>query len=1560
MILIRFKNSVIRLRMLLCPLVGILLLGLPGDPATAQSITSITPRSVQPGVATELTVVGKGFDSTLKFVTRCKTQLTIKSVESEKAVIELTVPDTVPLGPIGLWAATNAGPMTPSVILVDDLPAVPDNGGNHSLETAQVIPDSVVIDGKSDGARLDYYRFQVRENQALTIEALTQCIESAMDPVIRLLTPEGETVLLADDDGVGSECRLRHQFTRAGDYIIEIKDSGYVAGGSYHLRIGNFPLTSHCFPLAVQRGKSTLVGAESFGNDLLPENQIVEQEWKLDVGGNLAFRFPSGTASAWRRIHVSDAPQYVEGNEESPLTFPVGISGRLLKSGEADEYAIAGVKDANVRFQSRTRSLGSRALLKMQLVNGQNEVVAESKVGDTDEWIFDCKFPADGVYRLRVSDLLGRGGEGFGYYVDVMPAGSVELAFKPDAKTREEFIIEPDTGACVLEMQVKRFGYEGELQLEFSQPVEGLRILNPRVPAKATSAKVHLVADQSWKSDSAALVQINGKAVGANSGSVSVNSLALHRLKRPHVPFPDDWRDNAVMLSGSTASESYYSLSTDKALQLARHQTSHQATLVLKRLNDKFKAAVTLLPSGVPHSEARNSEAKHRELSKQWNVVTKTDKDKYNLTLSRVNPEEEPDSVSLLAYSDFNGRGRMAKLKFPIEWIDPVKLSVSVDRPLIAGKTHTLALELERQGGDPQPVEVALASLPKGWTSEKKIAIPADQNRAVFELTLPFDNQDSEGLVHVEVTSTYHGQPLKFKQVLSPLLVARMPQKVEVYPKEVELVGESSARQLVVTGYDSNQTPQDWTRDAVFSCLDETIAEVRNGVVHVKSDGETKVIVQVGMHQIEVPIRVSAASQHRDIAFESEVLVALSKQGCNSGACHGSPSGKGMFRLSLRGFDQKLDLLTLIREDFGRRVNRIEPENSLLLQKPLMKVSHGGGKQIHSDDPAYHIIRKWIAEGANADPPDAPRCVRLEVYPAQKRIMALEHARQQLSVLAHFSDGSSRDVTKLVVYESSDQSIAAVDESGWVAGASQGEAVILVRFLEHIESVPFMFVEHQPGFKWVSPPAKNYIDELVNDKLKQIQYLPSDTCTDSEFLRRVYLDVIGILPTVAESRSFLENTASDKRAVLIDQLLEREEYAKFWALKWGDLLRMTSQTVGKEGVYKYHRWVEEAFRKNMPYDEFATALLSADGSTLSNPPANFYRTATSMNDCVETVSQVFLGARLQCAKCHNHPFERWTQDNYYGLGAFFQRVQRRKTQRPGEMFVWSASSGEVTQPRTGKQMKPWLPVDGTVDNASESDRRDTFVEWLVNVENPYFAKIEANRIWSECFARGIVEPIDDFRDSNPPSNGPLLDALAMDFAKHGFDRKHLLRTILNSRTYQAGYQVNESNRDDQIYFSHQVPRLMSAEQLLDAINHATGLQEAFANLPAGTKATHLPAPDLVKVDFLKVFGQPERSTVCACERASDSNLGMAIELFNGTTIHKKLQQDTNRFRDALKQQKPLPDILDELYLAAVCRLPTDTERNAAVAHCSTRETPADGLADVCWALLNTDEFIFQH
>jgi hypothetical protein len=372
-------------------------------------------------------------------------------------------------------------------------------------------------------------------------------------------------------------------------------------------------------------------------------------------------------------------------------------------------------------------------------------------------------------------------------------------------------------------------------------------------------------------------------------------------------------------------------------------------------------------------------------------------------------------------------------------------------------------------------------------------------------------------------------------------------------------------------------------------------------------------------------------------------------------------------------------------------------------------------------------------------------------------------------------------------------------------------------------------------------------------------------------------------------------------------------------------------------MHKYHRWVERAFATNMPYDQFARELLTSVGSTMQNAPANFYRTAADMNDCVETISQIFLGARLQCAKCHNHPFERWTQDNYYGMAAFFNRVQRKKTARPDEMVVYVSHAGEVTQPRTGKQMKPWLPNQGDVENATVDDRRSLFVDWLTRPDNAFFSRIEVNRLWGQLFGRGIVEPIDDFRDSNPPSNAALLDALAKDFVEHKFDRKHILRTILNSRTYQASYETNPFNKDDVKYFSHFQPRLLSAEQLLDAICQTTAVPEQFGPLPAGTKATQLPAPDIVKHEFLKIFGQPERQTVCACERSNESNLGMAIQFFNGPLIYNKLRDENNRFRQLVKNGKADPEIVEQLYLAAVNRKPTTNELGASLQHIAAKD-----------------------
>jgi len=1070
--------------------------------------------------------------------------------------------------------------------------------------------------------------------------------------------------------------------------------------------------------------------------------------------------------------------------------------------------------------------------------------------------------------------------------------------------------------------------------------------LNPLIPAKATEAKIYVTADNGWGAESLTAIELIGHAKDNAKLRSRVTSINVNRLKKPHIVFPQGWNDGKIALAGIASTDGYFALEPAGPVQFARPVKKHAVTFNIKRIKPEFKAVVNVLPDGLPDG---------------WAVDVKIDKDAYttNFTQSGDNTDEQHE-LPLLVYSEFNDRGRIDAIKVPIEWMEPLRVSIDCPEPLIAGSTATVMVSLERTG-DAQSVALKTKDLPVGIEAPETLTIAADQNTATFELKVAADIDASKPItLAFEAMSKYRDSEFSITGHSNPLRMIARAKTMEVYPSEILLADQKAKRQLVVTGYDDKQLPRDWTDDVLITSANPEIAKVRGTVVYPVANGETEINVQLGPLRQSIVVRVANMEIASRTQFESDVLVALSKQGCNSGACHGSPSGKGMFRLSLRAFDRSLDELTLIREDFGRRVNCMDPEQSLLLLKPLMKVGHGGGKQLSKDDAAYKILTDWIREGAMADPVGTPRCIRLEIFPHSKRVLQRIAGHQQLAITAHFADGTSRDVTDLVAYETSNTGVATVDAQGLVTAQGRGEAVILVRFLEHIESAPLMFIEPVANFAWTSPPPNNYIDEYVNAKLLQIQYLPAETCSDAEFLRRVYLDVIGILPTVDQCNAFLNDAQADKRAQLIDQLLEREEFAKFWALKWGDLLRMTSKLVGDEGVYKYHRWVEDAIRNDMPYDDFARELLTASGSTLSNPPANFYRTSADMNECVETISQVFLGARLQCAKCHNHPFERWTQDNYYGLGAFFNRVQRRKTQRTGEMFVWASEAGEVTQPRTGEQMKPWLPVTGNLENNISGDRREALAQWLVSPENPYFAKIGANRIWSQLFARGIVDPVDDFRDSNPPTNEPLLDALAKDFIDGGFSAKHLLRSILNSRTYQASHLTNDFNQDDTLYFSHQQPRLLTAEQLLDAVNHVTGISQTFGNLPVGTKATQLPAPDVVKVDFLKVFGQPERSTVCACERVGDSNLGMAIELFNGPMIHERLRDPQNRFHIALAAGTPVEEVLRHLYLAAVCRLPAEVERNAALEHCKKRENIAAGLEDVVWALLNTDEFLFQH
>lgn len=811
-------------------------------------------------------------------------------------------------------------------------------------------------------------------------------------------------------------------------------------------------------------------------------------------------------------------------------------------------------------------------------------------------------------------------------------------------------------------------------------------------------------------------------------------------------------------------------------------------------------------------------------------------------------------------------------------------------------------------------------------------------------------------------------QPLSAQTLPAQALDASRVAELVVHPESFHLTGSRQSLQLIATGQLADGGVADLTHTVTYRVLDPGVVTVsESGRVSPVGNGTTSIKIQAGDHSRSVDVEVTGQDPPEAVSFAHHTLPLLAKAGCSGGACHGSPNGKAGFRLSLFGLDPEFDRSSVVREFQGRRVNLVDPDDSLLLKKPTMQIPHAGGRRLREGDPLYLLLRDWIGQGCRNDSGDVA-CVGINVYPAEARLLKFPANSQQFSVMAKFSDGSMRDVTHLAQFSLSDVSVADVTSNGHVTGLKRGETAVIIRYLEFIATPLLTFVRDVEGFEWQAPPALTYVDELVDQKLRQLQYLPSRLCSDEVFVRRVYLDVIGLLPTPEESIGFVADASPQKRSRLIDELLQRPEFGRFQAQKWGDLLRLSRKQIGTTSVFKYSRWLNGAMSGNMPYDQFARELITSSGSTLTSPAGNYYRTSADTLDAMETTAQLFLGTRIQCAKCHNHPFERWTQNDYYGLAAFFSRVERRKTNQPEEVLLWASSNGDVRHPADGRIVQPWVPGEGQLAVDATADRRHAFAAWLTSPGNPFFARVEVNRLWVQVMGRGIVEPFDDFRDSNPPSNAPLLDALAADFVEHGFDRRRILRTILNSRTYQADSRPNEFNRGDSKYFSHYLPRRLTAEQLVDALGDVTGRQERFALVSPDTRATWLPAPDLEPqnraklgdIEFLKVFGQPERQTACSCDRTDESSLGQALELLNGGFLHGMLEHQDNRFHKAFRDKQPLETILTDLFQRALCRKPTEQEMRASVSYVTSHSDKPLALEDLAWAILSKDEFLFQH
>ncbi len=784
---------------------------------------------------------------------------------------------------------------------------------------------------------------------------------------------------------------------------------------------------------------------------------------------------------------------------------------------------------------------------------------------------------------------------------------------------------------------------------------------------------------------------------------------------------------------------------------------------------------------------------------------------------------------------------------------------------------------------------------------------------------------------------------------------------LEVFPADINLE-TSRDLQSVVAKFTE---PGGVTRDVTAQCKFEfanPLAKIEKGVVHPLADGKTELKVTYNGQTQTLPVNVKDAKVDRPISFKLDVMPVFLRAGCNVGGCHGSARGKDGFRLSLFGFDPDGDYNRLTREQPGRRLNLAVPEDSLLLTKCTGKASHTGGTRFKEDSELYATLMRWLDAGAPQDKPDVAKPVSLELMP--KNAVLEEGDKMQFTAQAKYSDGSDRDVTNLVLFLSNNDNSAAVSENGLVTAGKRGEAFVMARFATFTVGSQVIVIPKNLKYTWPKVPEFNYIDSLVDAKLQKLRILPSELCTDEAFLRRVYIDVIGQLPTTEEYERFMSATGPDKREKLVDELLNRKEFVEMWVMKWAELLQIRSdnnQQMSYKSVILYYNWLQDKIARNVPFDQIVKELISSSGGTFTNPATNYYQVERDTLKIAENTAQVFMGMRIQCAQCHNHPFDRWTQDDYYGFAAFFAQVARKPGEDPREVIVYNNGGGTVNHPLKGPVKDPKFLGEATTRPIPQGkDRREVVANWLASPENPYFAKNLGNIVWEHFFGRGIISPVDDVRISNPASNPELLEALGEHFTQYKYDFKRLVRDICLSRTYQLATTTNPSNELDEKNFSHASIRRMRAEVLLDVINEATDSKQKFRGLPLGSRAVQI-ADGKTTDYFLTTFGRATRETVCSCEVKMEPNLSQALHLLNGNTVQSKISSGAV-IGTMLKEKKSPKDIATELYLRTLTRRPTDKEIQKLDKLFSDAKPDEQRkiLEDLFWALLNSEEFIFNH
>ena len=786
---------------------------------------------------------------------------------------------------------------------------------------------------------------------------------------------------------------------------------------------------------------------------------------------------------------------------------------------------------------------------------------------------------------------------------------------------------------------------------------------------------------------------------------------------------------------------------------------------------------------------------------------------------------------------------------------------------------------------------------------------------------------------------------------------APKPAQLNVYPADVQLTTVRDRQSVIVQAEFPDGITRDVTAEAKFTVSNGDLARLEKNVLYPKADGAAELTVEYAGLAVKVPVEVQRATEDPAISFQLDVMPVFMKSGCNTGSCHGAKSGKDGFRMSLFGFDPNGDYDRLTREMPGRRINLAIPESSLLIEKTTGVVPHTGGKRFDMDSEYSDTLLRWLRAGVPKDQGEVPKVVSVEIYP-KRAVLDGEGATQQISVRAKYSDGTDRDVTSLAFFLTNNDNSAPIEQNGVVTAANRGEAFIMARFETHTVGTHFIVLPKGLDFKWNEVAANNYVDELMYEKFKKLRIQPSELCTDEEFLRRVSLDVVGVLPTVEEYHQFMNDPDPKKRDKLVDDLLGRKEFVELWVMKWAELLQVrTTQQIAYKPMLRYYNWIQERIASNMPMDQMVQELLGASGGTFENAATNYYQMEGDPKKVAENVAQVFMGMRIQCAQCHNHPLDRWTMDDYYSFAAFFSQIGRKRGEDPREQIIFNSGGGEVNHPVGGRVMVPKF-LGGAVPELAGRDRRVVMGNWLASAENPYFAKNLANIVWNHFFGQGIINEVDDVRISNPAVNPELLDSLGEKFTEYKYDFKKLVRDICTSRTYQLSTGTNDTNATDTKNFSHASLRRVRAEILLDLISQVTDTKNKFGGLPLGARAVQI-ANGNTSTYFLSTFGRATRESVCACEVKVEPNLSQALHLLNGDTLQGKVGQG-NLIGKRLEEKVAPEQIVEELYIRCLTRRPTDKEKKELNAVLAEVEDKKQVLEDVFWALLNAREFVFNH